>query len=154
MSKNKADLENLISNKLKSLKLSPDKLLSHAYEVNSNLDKLFRTAAQRMEERYPRTIYVHNSSRKISLILQSCFSNIIEVRNVLNTVNSLFNFIESIRKRSIRVSKRKSQKTLNNVYMTIKEMAKSNWTSRSQAISDINQTYAAVLECLKVTYFN
>ena len=150
MSKNGADLEKLVLSKLKSLRLSPQKLLAQAYEGYSDSHKTFRVATKRIAEKYPRTIYVHNSSRKICLILQNCLANILEARNVLNTVNSLFNFIEIIRKRTMRLSKNKSQKTLNKVYLHIKEMAKSNWTSRSSAVSDMSQTYAIVLECLKL----
>ncbi len=143
-----AELERLILTKLKTLKLSPSRIVAQAYEgINGTANKIYKDLSERVSAANPMALFVHNSRRRLNLALQYACSDVQEIRDALAVVNSLFNFIESYSRRYASVLK--SQKD-NTVYETIRQLADNHWSSRRLSVIAIKQTFPVVLECLKV----
>ena len=89
-------------------------------------------------------MYIHCLCHRLNLSLQTACAEILEVRNCLGTVNSLFNFINGSAKR-LQIF-RNTQSGTNGT--TLKQHCETRWSSRKNSIKSLAQNYEFVLETL------
>jgi zinc finger MYM-type protein 1 len=139
------DLFEILEPAIKELGLSFSSLLvGQGYDGASNMSGQFKGLASRVQSKAPQAIYVHCLCHRLNLSLQAACSELVEVRNCLGTVNSLYNFISGSAKRAQLFQNSQLQQH----GTTLKNHGETRWGSRKNSIHSCVKTYEFVLETL------
>lgn len=106
--------------------------------------------AARVQEVENRAIYIHCHAYLLNLALQSACCAVKDVRNVLGTVNSLYDFLEGSAKRHAKFTEvqHTSACSGNHPQVTLKRLCETRWAARYRAVHAVFTNYLAVLETL------
>ena len=93
--------------------------------------------AARVQEIESRAIYIHCHAHRLNLALQSACCAVRDIRIVLGTVSSLYNFLESSAKRHAKlaeVQRASSTGRSNHPAVTLKRLCETHWSSRYHSV--------------------
>ena len=146
-----ATLYALLTDTLLSLGLSLNQVRAQCYDGASNMRGRYSGLAARVQEVESRAIYIHCHAHQLNLALQSACCAVRDIRNVLGTVSSLYNFLEGSAKRHAKLAEiqhASSTGSSNHPAVTLKRLCETRWSSRYRSVHAVFSNYSAILETL------
>ena len=126
-----------------------DTLFFQCYDGASNMNGQYTGVAARVRELAPNGIYIHCHCHLLSLSLQNSCSKLTCIRNVLGTVNSIYNFIEASPKRHAIFVENQKLLIEGHRHRTIKLLSGTRWASRINAVKSILENFKAIISTLE-----
>ncbi|CAF1116873.1 unnamed protein product [Brachionus calyciflorus] len=127
----------LIKSTLTDLGLPLSNIVGQCYDGAANMSGILKGVVARIKNINNKALYVHCHAHKLNLALQDTCSNLVEVRNCIGTVNSVYSFIEASPKRhaifeKLQMEKKKSE-------LKLKYLSDTRWSSRYKAFKAIKE---------------
>ena len=123
-------------------------IVGQCYDGAANMSGISKGVAARFKSINKKALFVHCYAHKLNLALQDTCSKIIEVRNCIGTVNSIYSFIEASPKRHAIFEKLQIEQ--NQSRLTLKHLSDTRWSSRDKAFRAINENLAVIFDTLEV----
>ena len=124
-------------------------LYFQCYDGASNMSGQHTGVAARVRELAPNVIYIHCHCHLLSLSLQNACSQIKNIRNVLGTVNAIYNFVEgSPKTHAIFVENQETILNEGQRHLTIKLLSDTRWASRINAVQSILENLEVIISTL------
>ena len=141
----------LLTDTLLNLGLSLNQVRAQCYDGASNMRGRYSGLAARVHEVESRAIYIHCHAHQLNLALQSACCAVRDIRNVLGTVSSLYNFLEGSAKRHAKLAEMQHASVTgssNHPAVTLKRLCETRWSSRYRSVHAVFYNYSAILETL------
>ena len=130
------------------LELNVANIRAQCYDGAASMRGKYSGLATRVKELEPRALYIHCHAHLLNLTLQCSLSSIKEVRNVLGTVNRLYDFLEASAKRHERFQEIQKALISSKPPTTLKHLCETRWASRYRAVHSLKSSFEAVLQTL------
>lgn len=147
-----ATLFALLTDTLLSLGLSLNQVRAQCYDGASNMRGRYSGLAARVQEVENRAVYIHCHAHQLNLALQTACCAVKDIRNVLGTVSSLYNFLEGSAKRHAKLAEVQhssvTNSSSNHPVITLKRLCETRWSSRYRSVQAVLSNYSAILETL------
>ncbi|CAF1107795.1 unnamed protein product [Brachionus calyciflorus] len=140
-------LFNLVKQALADLGLPFSNIVGQCYDGGSNMSGSYKGLSSRIKNLNNKALYVHCYAHKLNLALKGTCSQIIEVRNCIGIVNSIYNLIDGSAKRH-NIFKN-IQNEVNESNLTIKKLSDTRWSSRDRAFKAVKENLPTIFETLK-----
>ena len=131
------------------LELNVANIRAQCYGGAASMSGEYSGLATRVKGLESRAIYIHCHAHLLNLTLQSSLSCIKEVRNVLGTVNRLYDFLEASAKRHEKFQDIQRALNASRPPTTLKHLCETRWASRYRAVYSLNSSFEAVMVTLQ-----
>ena len=134
--------------KLEIWQLQPQFLRGQAYDGAEAMAGASKGAAARITARYPKALYTHCASHRLNLCVVKC-CKIQEVNSMMQTADNVCRFFSNSPKRQLALEKCISQICSEEKRKCLKEMCRTRWVERHEALEVFSDLFLPIVSCLE-----
>ena len=128
--------------------LSGSYLVGQTYDGAGAMAGKNKGAAARIKEIFPKAVYTHCAAHALNLCVMKCCS-IAEIRNTMDTADSICRFFSNSPKRQLAFEKWIEQKLENERRSKLKSICKTRWVERHKAFEVFIDLFEPLICCLE-----
>jgi hypothetical protein len=140
-----------ITSTLKGFNLDLSYLRGQAYDGAGNMAGPVNGAAAIITREYPLALYLHCASHCLNLSIVKPLK-LTSINNMMNIVGRIYQFFDSHPKRQQALEKSIAVKYPSSNVLKLKDLCRTRWIQRLNALTTFSELYDAILDCLDTIY--